>query len=191
MGPLDLTHTLVPDRGCGDCYACCELAAIDDPGLKKPARVLCKHCVGGLCGIYETRPQTCRTFHCLYRRLAVLPEALRPDRSGVVFSFQREANPDSPFAHVYIGGYAMGDVSAYDQPEVQAAIQWLSDEGGLPVWLAFAETKQLVNPGPELARAIMAPKPDDDPDLKARAAAWTKRYDRWVWMYDTFGEPKA
>jgi hypothetical protein len=143
--------------------------------------------VGGLCGVYDSRPQTCRTFHCLYRRLIHLDDGLRPDRCGVLFSFQREANPDSPFAHVYIGAYALGDVAAYDRPEVQAAIRWFSEEGALPVWLAFEENKRLVNPAGELARAIVAPSPDDDPALKAQAAAWAKRYDRWVFTYDTFG----
>lgn len=185
MGPLDLTHTLTPGRACGDCYVCCELPAIEDPMLRKPERTLCVSCIGGLCGIYESRPKACRDFHCLYRHLGELPETLRPDRCGVMFSTRRETNPESPFSHIYICATATGDVAAYDAPEVQAAIRWLSEKAALPVWLVFGEVKRMVSPDRELAQAIVQPSPEHGPELKARAAAWAKRYDRWVYMYDT------
>ncbi|MBS0295328.1 MAG: hypothetical protein JSR45_03390 [Proteobacteria bacterium] len=185
MGPLDLTHTLAPGRGCGDCYVCCEITTINDPALQKPEGQLCVNCHGGLCAVYEHRPKTCRDFHCLYRHLGDLPEAMRPDRCGVMFSTRRETNPESPFSRIYIGGYATGDTAAYETPEVQAAIRWLSEQTPLPIWLAFGKVKRLVSPDRELAEAIVQPSPHHSPDLKARAAAWAKRYDRWVYMYDT------
>jgi hypothetical protein len=186
MGPLDLTHTLVAGRVCGACFACCETAQIDDPALAKPAHVLCPHHQGG-CTVYEHRPATCRTFHCLWRRVAGLPQDGRPDQSGVLFSFQREAQPDSPFAHVYVAGYATGDVAAYDTPGVRAAIEHFIAEAGLPVWLSYGARKRLVWPDKTLGDAIVNPAAVTDPALAARAAAWTKRYDRWVRMYDMAG----
>ncbi|HEY3815343.1 MAG TPA: hypothetical protein VGL66_19150 [Caulobacteraceae bacterium] len=184
MGPLDFTHTLVPDRACGDCFACCEVSEIDDPALKKPAHVLCQHHRGG-CTVYEVRPQTCRSFHCLWRRLAGLPEDARPDDLGVLFAFQREANPDSPFAHVYVCGYPLNnDASVFETPRVRAIVQKLSDEGGLPVWLSLGARKRLVWPDRDLGEAILDPARAADPDLKARADVWRKRYDRWVRLYN-------
>jgi hypothetical protein len=184
MGPLDLTHTLVPGRACGTCYACCEVSEIDDPALRKRPYSLCPYHQGG-CTVYETRPETCRTFHCLWRRLAGLPDDARPDELGVLFAFQRESKPDSPFAHVYVCGYPTGkDASVFETPRVQAIVQTLCDEGGLPVWLAHGERKRLVWPDRTLGDAILHPSSVTDSDLLARAAAWTKRYDRWVRLYD-------
>lgn len=76
---------LVHGRGCGACTACCEVLTIDDPALRKPANVLCAHCTPGRgCGIYDTRPATCRDWHCGWRSLAWLDEACRPDLWGVL-----------------------------------------------------------------------------------------------------------
>src|SRR5712691_7849777 len=55
---------IVPGRSCGDCSLCCKLPQIDE--LDKPEGVWCRHCAPrrGGCTIYETRPTSCRTFHC-------------------------------------------------------------------------------------------------------------------------------
>ncbi|HWE45540.1 MAG TPA: hypothetical protein VG407_05880 [Caulobacteraceae bacterium] len=188
MGPLDFTHTLVPERACGDCFACCDVSAIDDPALRKPPHVLCEHYRGG-CTVYAARPATCRSFHCLWRRLAGLPDDARPDRIGVLFAFQREGSPDSPFAHVYVCGYPLvkGDVAVFDTPAVQTVVRRLTEDGGLPVWISLGERKRLVWPDRALGDAILSPASVTDPELKARAETWRKRYDRWVRLYDMAG----
>jgi hypothetical protein len=187
MGPLDFTHTLVPGRDCGACYACCEVSEINDPALVKPAHVLCPHYQGG-CTVYEHRPATCRSFHCLWRRLGGLAEDARPDQLGVLFAFQREANPDSPFAHIYVAGYALGgDVAVYETPAVKAVIARLAEDGALPVWLSQGARKKLVWPDRTLGDAIVDPGAVIDPALKARAADWSRRYARWVQMYAMAG----
>lgn len=75
---------LVPGRECGDCTVCCIVPAIDRPELQKPPGAVCRNCQGGACAIYETRPQVCRTYYCGWRRLAMLGEDWRPDKSGVL-----------------------------------------------------------------------------------------------------------
>lgn len=76
---------LVLDRVCGACTACCRELTIDDPALRKPAAVLCPHCDAGRgCTAYASRPQTCRDWHCGWRSLPWLSDALRPDRSGLL-----------------------------------------------------------------------------------------------------------
>jgi hypothetical protein len=66
---------------CGTCTTCCTICEI--PELNKPAGQLCKHYSNG-CTIYDTRPEACKNFHCLYV-LQNIPEHYRPDNLGVMF----------------------------------------------------------------------------------------------------------
>lgn len=82
---------LVRDRVCGACTVCCRELTIDDPALCKPAAVLCAHCIQGRgCAVYASRPATCRDWHCGWRSLPWLAEALRPDRSGLLVLVEAE-----------------------------------------------------------------------------------------------------
>jgi hypothetical protein len=82
---------LVADRTCGPCIVCCKALTIEDPALQKPQGHLCRYAVADKgCGIYETRPQTCRIFYCGWRRLKWIRETLRPDRSGVLVRLDGE-----------------------------------------------------------------------------------------------------
>ena len=79
---------LVPGRECGVCGVCCKLPSIDEIVLQKPAGVTCTHLVkGGGCGIYDSRPVTCRNYHCGWRLMEDLGEDWRPDKSGVYITF--------------------------------------------------------------------------------------------------------
>jgi hypothetical protein len=62
------------------------MPTIDDPELTKPSGVVCPNCSGTGCKIYASRPQTCRDFVCEWRRLTLLDEDWRPDRSGVLIT---------------------------------------------------------------------------------------------------------
>jgi hypothetical protein len=75
--------SLVAGRECGDCTVCCIIPAIDKPEIQKVANASCRHCTGGGCAIYETRPPVCRSFHCAWRRFDFFTEDWRPDKSGV------------------------------------------------------------------------------------------------------------
>jgi hypothetical protein len=75
---------------CGTCTLCCKL--LDIPVLKKPQGQWCVHCaIGKGCTIYETRPQPCRDFECMWlesqKEKHPLPAELRPDRCKVVLTF--------------------------------------------------------------------------------------------------------
>ena len=73
--------------GCDGCTACCKILNIQE--LDKPANVWCRHCkIGAGCGAYETRPESCRVYECVWLQSQrggkpMAPE-LRPDRSRVV-----------------------------------------------------------------------------------------------------------
>ncbi len=83
----------LPDRSCGECSACCVALTIDDPALRKAQGYRCQHLAReGGCGIYATRPQTCRTFYCGWRRLKWVRAPLRPDLSDVLIQLHWEAS---------------------------------------------------------------------------------------------------
>ena len=74
-------------NSCGSCTVCCMALRIVE--LDKQAGIFCQHCLPAKgCGIYETRPGICRTFHCGWRQVPQLGEAWRPDRSGVLMLTQ-------------------------------------------------------------------------------------------------------
>jgi hypothetical protein len=84
-------NPLVPGRECGGCDVCCVELTIEDPELQKVQGYRCRHLSPGQgCGIYATRPRTCREFHCGWRSLKWVRETLRPDRSGVLVRLHYE-----------------------------------------------------------------------------------------------------
>lgn len=74
-------------RGCGSCTLCCKVLGI--AALGKPAGTWCAHCAPGKgCAIYSARPAECASFACLWLADPNFPEALKPDRSKIVFSLE-------------------------------------------------------------------------------------------------------
>jgi Fe-S-cluster containining protein len=89
QGPDD--PYLVAGRTCGSCNVCCVDLTIEDPELQKVQGYRCPHSRrDNSCGIYPTRPHTCRTFYCGWRRLKWVRESLKPDRSGVLVRLHGE-----------------------------------------------------------------------------------------------------
>ncbi len=84
---------VIPGRDCGTCTVCCVELTIDDPELQKVQGYRCKNLVAsGGCGIYATRPGTCRRYECGWRLLKWVRAELRPDRSGVLIGLQQSDN---------------------------------------------------------------------------------------------------
>jgi hypothetical protein len=167
---------LVPNRECGDCVACCKVLEINWPELRKPADILCHHNTGTGCGIHLTRPAGCRAWFCLWRRIDEMPEHLRPDRCGVVFSVDRHDPPRNVFERIYIVARAIDDPTALQSEPVKAALEMFTDEGSLPVWTSFQGTKSLYYPAFHLADAIARPETTPWQSLVVAALAWRKRY---------------
>ena len=73
-------------RSCGSCYMCCTLMGV--PEIDKKDGEPCKYAKKGpckdACTIYETRPQACRDFECLWL-LGFGEERDKPDKSKVIF----------------------------------------------------------------------------------------------------------
>ena len=88
---------------CDGCTLCCKLLEI--PELNKPVNEYCSLCkVNSGCSIYNTRPQSCRDFNCLYITHN-LTERLKPKNCHVVFEKLKDCpvylaliDPDYPQA---------------------------------------------------------------------------------------------
>jgi Fe-S-cluster containining protein len=82
-----VNRTIAPSNHCGECTACCR-----DPFIRRDASFgsACVHCKPEGCRIYFNRPQQCRDFECHWLSSQKLndkmPEELRPDRCGVMFT---------------------------------------------------------------------------------------------------------
>ncbi len=92
MTPEQPEHPeLVEGRVCGACNVCCVALTIDDPALQKPQGYRCRNATReNGCAIYDTRPQTCRSFFCGWRKLKWIRPGLRPDVSGVLVRLHGE-----------------------------------------------------------------------------------------------------
>jgi hypothetical protein len=169
-----LTDHLVEGRSCGTCIGCCSIYQI--PTLKKPKYVLCTYCTGTSCTIYNDRPQECRTFYCLWRRIAAMPEETRPDKIGIVFTYEIYDPPPNPFQKRYIIGRAIGDPAVFDTPYGRAAVNMFIREGSLPVFIAHKDETKMVYPDAAFSDAILNPSTTRHVALVPAALAWRKQY---------------
>lgn len=90
-------------RSCDSCTMCCKIMGIAE--LDKPRNQWCPNCeVGKSCKIYETRPQSCRDFNCIYLLDGSLAEHWKPSRSRMVLTRYQagrlcvHVDPDRPDA---------------------------------------------------------------------------------------------
>jgi hypothetical protein len=165
---------LVPGRECDGCIVCCKILDINWAELKKPSGIICPHNTGQGCGIHATRPDGCRTWFCLWRRIDELPEYTRPDRIGVMFSIDWRDPPRTPFENFYIVARALNGWQDFDQPQAAAAVRMFVEEGTLPVWLSFNGNKLLIYPNKELADAVTNPASAAE-HLRPPVEVWRKR----------------
>ena len=145
-----------PGKTCGSCTLCCKVVGVAE--LKKPADVWCGHCNKAKgCKIYDTRPQECRTFYCLFLLGADFPELWRPSKSKLVL-------------------YGQGnDVVVHVDPGAPGA--WLSE----PFYTALKGLAE--NQGPlggmvsaRIGRRCIVFKPDGHIDLGALGDDETVRF---------------
>lgn len=73
-------------RRCGPCTECC--SAVGVPELEKPPHAKCGFVIKQGCGIYEKRPESCRTFKCVWLEEGTFHRKDRPDKIGMVVATQ-------------------------------------------------------------------------------------------------------
>lgn len=141
---------LVPGRDCGACTACCVEIAIDDPALTKPAGVRCDHCVDAGCAIYADRPADCRSWYCGWRRLAELPDDLRPDACGIMACLMERTGEANPLLRLYVVAQWL-DGAPIARSEAADALLARLRRLGLPVWVGSGDRISLHFPRQEVA----------------------------------------
>jgi len=92
-------------RSCGECRACCITLGFQaregEAAFDKPHGTPCRHLVQIGCEIYAERPPVCRRFECGWLQATNLPDALRPDRCGVLFCTNGDLHGEGLAVYAY------------------------------------------------------------------------------------------
>ena len=139
-----------PGRECGACNACCDMLGIDTPELQKDPGTLCPHCTNNGCAIHAQRFPVCRSYFCVWRRIAALPEEARPDRLGVFMHLAYPRPAPSPLMQAYIGLMPVTSWEDVSDEVLERALGVLR-RGALPVWRINDDDEELLHPSPAIA----------------------------------------
>jgi hypothetical protein len=114
--PLNLIQVETRSKVCGECRVCCTAVAVDS--VEKPVWTACRHECDSGCGIYDTRPDECRTYECLYQSGVLKFEEHRPDKLGVMFDIREieETKKSAIIAWEVVPG-------ALEKPEVKKLLR--------------------------------------------------------------------
>jgi len=169
-----LLGPVLADRDCGDCTACCTVLTVDTPEFRKPAGTPCVHLSARGCGIHAVRPRICRTWFCVWRRVASMPDAARPDRSGLIVSVNFVKAPQNIFEGVSINVRVLPGSTAIENGMAATILDSVCD-GLVPVWFSDGSKKMLMHPDNDVARHVISG--DRAPaHLHAEVSAWRERY---------------
>ena len=170
-------------RACGDCVACCKVLNIDEPDMVKPADQMCMHCTGRGCSVYDSRPQVCRTWDCVWRRIETMPPETRPDRLGVLYTLDRQAEPQTPFDRLYFVARAVDAPDRLNSGPARDAVAMLM-QGPLPIFAHWGGGRQLMYPRAEVAAAILDPLGAHAPGLVEEGRAFMAKYEPFARLAD-------
>lgn len=182
-----LLGPVLAERDCGNCTVCCSVLTVDTPDFKKPAGTPCSQLGAQGCTIHAVRPPICRTWFCAWRRLADLPDAARPDRSGLLVSVNFVRQPRNCLEAVSFNVRAIHGSAAIDQAMARRILDQLCD-GLVAVWFSDGSQKMLMHPEQDVASLVIsgAPAPVH---LHDEVAAWRERYG--AFCADSTGAPPA
>ena len=138
-------------RSCGECRACCITLGFDakegEAAFTKPHGSPCRHLVQIGCAIYAERPPVCRRFQCGWLQAENLPDALRPDRCGVLFCINDNALGEGYAVYAY-----ELRAGAADAPLPTWLLEELSAQA--TVILVRADHHEVLTPDPEVQRLL-------------------------------------
>jgi hypothetical protein len=85
-------------KSCGGCSLCCKLFDVTWLDKPKPAGQWCHHCKPGRgCAIWQSLPQKCGDYYCVWRLDPQLGEEWKPERARFILT---HAHQDAPLAVV-------------------------------------------------------------------------------------------
>lgn len=165
-------------KTCGGCAACCETVPVKELGLEAftrcPHQRPAFHAKGPGCGIYPTRPYSCRSWSCAWLE-ADWSDQYRPDRCGLVIDpnldLIRVNGKEMKAAQVWAMPGHEGD---YDKPEIldlllsiihgmKCAVIWRTRDG---MGMAFVRDPKTG----EVGRSAPMPPTENAEDILGTAA---------------------
>lgn len=171
-----LGRSMANGRECGGCVACCEVLAIDQPELQKPADELCQHCTGSGCGIWATRPPVCENWYCVWRRISALPDWVRPDKLGVMFEMFTNHTNEFVLKKRYIRGFSLKGIDHFADPRVLEVIEFFK-QAPVAVWLEQDNgTMTCVHPSSPICQALLTDTSGQTPEQDAEISRWKEIY---------------
>jgi len=149
-----LANEAAAGRSCGDCHVCCILLEI--AALAKPPRESCVHLAGGQCSRYETRPDACRAFHCLWLRGALQSNdtRLRPENLGVLLDAYVSL-PSHKLRIVAVEVWA----DALEHADARAILAALAEFGTVTVYYRDGRCSELTSDSPKTGDRAALPEP--------------------------------
>lgn len=134
---------------CAECMLCCKTHGVEE--LQKPPCVWCKHAEKGIgCKIYETRPDSCRVFDCVWLQSQEgehpLPPSLRPDKCKVVLASDENDVITATVDPAYPDAWKTGEIGRLIKTMVQHGMSIIIVEGH--------NFRKMFNPTPALQRRI-------------------------------------
>jgi len=126
---------------CGECKLCCKLLLIEEVNSKP--NEWCRHCSNeNGCEIYDTRPEGCKQFMCMWLQMPFVGVSMRPDKCGVVFEKFAE--------NVVMGGtdgrverIVEGQIKAFNNEGISVVLVNHSNKSKMD-YLANGHTRKLV-----------------------------------------------
>jgi hypothetical protein len=167
----DSTLPVIPSRSCSECRLCCRILAVYE--LKKPRGEWCGHACEKGCGIYETRPQSCRDFACFWLQ-GMFEESERPDKTKVVFT-KASDETDTQVRHPKTGQLTPvvacheSYTGTADSPIVRREIKRLNSMGVSVVVNTVDRCRQIV-----FTDGHVHDVPADSTDAKLSKPSWIK-----------------
>lgn len=173
-----LLGPVLPDRYCGECTACCTVLTVDTPDFKKPAGTPCAQLTARGCGIHQVRPHICRTWFCAWRRVAALPDAARPDRSGLLVSINFVREPRNCLEAVSISVRSLASDGMIDKAMTATVLDSLCNQL-VAVWFSDGSRKMLMHPESGVAAYVISGE-TPPAHLQDEVAAWRQSYNAFA-----------
>lgn len=134
-------------RSCGDCTECCHSIGVEE--LKKGIWEPCQHVSKTGCTNYGDRPESCRTFECLWLQGALEgDERRRPDNLGLMFTVIQDSKIGA-----LIGCWEVRE-GALKSQQGQYVLDKLRRRFGIYIWPHKEAKKRSVMGPPELFEKI-------------------------------------
>lgn len=157
-------------RNCDGCTACCTVMQVDE--IQKPAYTPCPSLARvatrqtktrGLmviqgCGIYETRPEPCKGYGCLWMAGGLLNNMQRPDKVGVIIDLTGEESLFTKETGIRPLTAREVRTNAFDEMGAGDLLKWLAKRA--VVILIRGQNRKMIGPR----------------DMMEKANAWAKRH---------------